>query len=307
MNEKHQCRYCEAEQHVRTEFCTKTEKTGAVCLAPGFQTLGNAYTKGPYGYFFNANKLCSSKFKTISCEGCHQIELEVLKTLPGKQSLYVYNNDGNINSQRLNDGVVDGTSQVVRFGWPAWRERLHNLQNRYAAMADDRSHSGLTDPEDESDRDSVTLNEGVTPPSPPASPKSPLEQRTRADLIGMQIKIRNKLNDDRTRLHPELTRLNPTEAMIQWGDAHPILRVKPKSSSIGKIRLAMRDVNDGWGVNGEITATQEDSLLSVADRHEMWASWAAKRHAGKEGPPPGPERGHENVDRVYRKKYGLTI
>jgi hypothetical protein len=307
INEKNQCRYCEVQEHVKTDFCDKAVTTGRVCLANSFQTLGNAYTKGPYGYFFNADKLCISKFKTISCGACHKIELEVLKTLPGRQSLYVYNNDKNLNSQRLNDGVVDGTSQVVRFGWPAWEERLNTLTARYAAMAEDREHSGLTDPENETDDESVTLNVGVTPPSPPQSPKSPQEQRTRANLVAMQELIRDKLNEQRKHRFPHLDPLNATEAIIKWGGAHPILRVKPQSSSITTITRAIKKVKDDWHREGELSSTQEEGFVSVADRHDQWAEWVARRKAGLGGLPPGQDKRYTDIDRMYRQTYSLQL
>lgn len=306
LNTKNQCRYCEAQAHVRTEFCSVAETKGRVCLAAGFQTQGNAYTRTEDGYQFNADKLAPSKFKTVSCDACHKIELQVLKSLPGPpQSLYEYNSDRTNREQHLNPGVLDGTSQVVRLGWPAWRERLHQLNDRYIKYGQPKSHSGLTDPEDESDDDSVTLGEGVTPPSPPESPASPANARTRSDLLRMQQTIRDGLNEKRLDRYPNLEPLDPTEAMVRWGEDHPILRIKPRSASLAKIRQAMKAAREDFVISGGITSTQERGIIEVADRHEVWENWVAKWEQGKAGIPPQPVQEYKDIDRMYRARYGL--
>lgn len=300
INEKNQCRYCEIQQHVRTEFCTNAEKTGKICLAPAFQKMGNAFTKGLYGFTFNADQLCNSKFRAISCDQCHKIELEVLKTLPGMQTLYVYNEGKeDTSNQRLNEAVIDGTTQVVRFGWKAWEERLHAFMDKYAAMAMPASPSGLTDPEDSED-DSVTLD-NTTPPSPPATPEPASGARLRKQLRQIQEDTLRDLNNQHMMQEQDAQPLTEVEGMIRWGDDYPILRIRHRTAKIKTVLAAIQSVEDNRALEGDLSSTQTKALEAVAARHEAWSDYMR----GRAKNPPAPNKTFESIDRGYRARNNM--
>lgn len=309
INEKHQCRYCDDEKHIRTEFCPRAEKTGKVCLAPSFQTLGPVFSKTPWVTAFNADTLSPKKYKAVSCESCHKIELEVLQTLPGNHSLYTYNSDGhNYNGQHLNDAVLDGTMQVVTFGWQAWTERLNRFASKYEAMSKPRSHSGLTDDEDELD-----TQQHETPPSPPYSPENGSANLLRRQMLKAQADLRRMLNENNARRlqsenRPPPKELGVSEAMVEWGKDYPILRLRAKTAPLSKIRQAMKRLDEEDALDGDISSTMETSIMRAADRHEEWSRFEAGLNSGAaHKAPPIPVKEHSQIDSRYRLRLGLPI
>lgn len=286
-----QCGYCGTSSQNHFEPCNKLLKTGKLCLADNFQTRGHAFHKEENGNMaFNADTMSHQKFKTKTCQTCHNIELQVLETIPGPQSLYEYNSDEkDTNGQHINPAVVDGTTQVVRLGWDAWREKLSKYSQLYQNMNQPKSHSGLTDDEDE-----------PTPPPTPPSPEDGQKAMLRKRLVQIQTDIRQELNQSYTNSDPKAKPLGIAAAMVEWGDQYPILRIRADIAPISKIKAAIKHIDDEAALYGNISSSTQMDVDGLLARHGEWADWVRKG-----GQPPRPHSAFIQVDERYRRQYGL--
>lgn len=257
------------------------------------------------GYmFFNAHDLTDVRYKSGRCASCKEIELQVVKELPG-HSLYVLNRDGldsrmkeSDNGQHLNPAVIDGTMRVVQFGWENWRQMKNKFIEAYSKPV---SHSGFTDDEESDDYSSQTL--GRTPPSPPEDPDSMAAHALRSKLVRIQTDLRRQLNDNNRRHLGEKGDLGVSEAMVRWGDEHPILRVRAKGDKIRKIKAAIARLEAEEDLGADISSTMEQGLDEIMDRHNEWADYASGGHHS----PPKPKRGFVEIDTQYRRAHGLPV
>jgi hypothetical protein len=237
-----------------------------------------------------------------ACDVRNSLLQQVIKELPGKQDLYEYNKDEkqgskkDANGQHINPAVYDGTMHVVQFGWDVWRERLQ----RFLAVYDRPiSHSGFTDDEDSDDNSSHTL--GRTPPSPPQSDGGMPTNRRK--LLAIQEKLRRRLNRQAQRVNPGAPELGVSEAMLQWGNEYPILRVRAYSERASKVRAAIRKYEDDEAMDADISSTMENGISRVMERHNEWASYVD----GTASSPPRPSSQFMDVDTQYRKAHNLPI
>lgn len=291
-NTKNQCRYCKTVEHLETDFCHKAKKTGKVCMSENFQTKGPLISKTPNGAFFNADTHCNSKFKASTCNDCHQIELQVLEMLPGRQSLYEYNSDNpDSNQQHLNDAVFDGTMQVTNIGWEAWRDKLRyytTFENSKRPV----SPTGLTDPD-----------EPTTPPSSPPSPDTASDSIARRRLLREQAEIRAKLDARNEALTGRRRPLSVSEAMVQHGSEFPILRIRTETAPIAQVRRALEQQEADADLYGDISSTMQNDLQAVMDRHAEWTAWQKNKNSS----PPRPHKNFVAIDQKYRNMFGIPV